>query len=368
MKTASYQLKKSARCLCPVHSNDEGDSRLFLAGTASLQAKNQLHMVQFNEEQHSWQSRAVYSHPDEVCCMSTSPHDEGLVLTCSNTSSKESAWERSKEGFHTGLWRMPSVAEDSTGLEPDPVQLERVADLGTMPLAARALCWAGEDQVVAAGSSDLSVWDLASGQRLHRAELCQDHSVNAAAVSPHQASDVAVATGHSVTLHDTRDLQAGAATTIDAGYGTAVLGLDFNPNKPFHLATCGEGRILRFWDTRKSSTPLKSVHGNASHWITSIRYNAFHDQLLVTAGTERFVNLWRLGSLSSTAAEQLAVAEEEGEDGAADVLIKRFEEHEESVYAVAWSASDPWSFASLAYDGTLALCQVPSAVKYQIIL
>ena len=41
---------------------------------------------------------------------------------------------------------------------------------------------------------------------------------------------------------------------------------------------------------------------------------------------------------------------------------------EDSVYGIAWSAADPWSFASLSYDGRLAVNAVPRAEKYNILL
>ena len=40
-----------------------------------------------------------------------------------------------------------------------------------------------------------------------------------------------------------------------------------------------------------------------------------------------------------------------------DGVIKTFEDHEESVYAAAWSAADPWTFASISYDGRMVVNQ-----------
>ncbi|KAL0170754.1 hypothetical protein M9458_035350, partial [Cirrhinus mrigala] len=50
------------------------------------------------------------------------------------------------------------------------------------------------------------------------------------------------------------------------------------------------------------------------------------------------------------------------------VIIATYEEHEDSVYAVEWSAADPWLFASLSYDGRLVINRVPRALKYRILL
>ena len=45
-----------------------------------------------------------------------------------------------------------------------------------------------------------------------------------------------------------------------------------------------------------------------------------------------------------------------------------FEEHESSVFGLAWSAADAWVFASLSLDGRAILNHVPPAEKYKILL
>jgi hypothetical protein len=49
-----------------------------------------------------------------------------------------------------------------------------------------------------------------------------------------------------------------------------------------------------------------------------------------------------------------------------DGLLSRVEDHEDSVYSVAWSAHNAWAFASLSYSGRLTVCGVPSTEKYKI--
>ena len=45
-----------------------------------------------------------------------------------------------------------------------------------------------------------------------------------------------------------------------------------------------------------------------------------------------------------------------------------WDEHEDSVYGLAWSASDPWLLASLSFDGRVALSKVPKNIKYKILI
>ena len=50
-----------------------------------------------------------------------------------------------------------------------------------------------------------------------------------------------------------------------------------------------------------------------------------------------------------------------------DGVIKTYDDHEDSVYAAEWSCADPWTFASLSYDGRLVINQVPRSVKFRIL-
>eukprot|EP00983_Pelagomonas_calceolata_P111289 1159766-Pelagomonas_calceolata.AAC.1 len=51
-----------------------------------------------------------------------------------------------------------------------------------------------------------------------------------------------------------------------------------------------------------------------------------------------------------------------------DGKVHTYDEHEDSVYGLCWSAVDPWLFATLSYDGRLVLNSVPKNVKYKILV
>lgn len=118
-----------------------------------------------------------------------------------------------------------------------------------------------------------------------------------------------------------------------------------------------------------------------SHWIWSIRYNQFHDQLVLTCSSDSRVILTRIGSLASQPVsledtDDISSDEAPPSNGSGksskqqhatrDEIVATFEEHEDSVYAAEWS-SDPWRFASLSYDGRLVLNKVPKSEKFNIL-
>lgn len=115
---------------------------------------------------------------------------------------------------------------------------------------------------------------------------------------------------------------------------------------------------------RKLSSPLKILTSH-THWVWSVKYNKFHDQLLLSSGTDSSVNLWSIVSISSAPLGELEdpVNEKEG-----DKLIKTYDEHEDSVYSISWSSYDAWVFASLSHDGRVVINHVPPAEKYKILL
>ncbi len=51
-----------------------------------------------------------------------------------------------------------------------------------------------------------------------------------------------------------------------------------------------------------------------------------------------------------------------------DERVQSYDEHEDSVYSVAWGGGEGWLFASLSYDGRVLVHAVPNATKYKILL
>lgn len=51
-----------------------------------------------------------------------------------------------------------------------------------------------------------------------------------------------------------------------------------------------------------------------------------------------------------------------------DGIVHTYQDHEDSVYSAAWSLSDPWTFASLSFDGRIVVNSIPLDHKYKILL
>ncbi|XP_064412481.1 EARP-interacting protein homolog isoform X3 [Latimeria chalumnae] len=192
----------------------------------------------------------------------------------------------------------------------------------------------------------------------------------------HNCTQVATANDTAVRGWDIRSMSQ--TYCIENAHGQLVRDLDFNPNKQYYLASCGDDCKVKFWDTRNINEPVKTLEEH-SHWVWSVRYNHSHDQLVLTGSSDSRVILSNMVSISSEPFGQLVDEEElsDPEDNhqeektkepLQDSIIATYEEHEDSVYAVEWSSADPWLFASLSYDGRLVINRVPRALKYRILL
>lgn len=208
--------------------------------------------------------------------------------------------------------------------------------------------------------------------------------------SPHfNGNIVAVAAGNNIYSKDMRiDSSCSNSWTIPGAHSQTVRDVDFNPNSQHYLASCGDDCEVKFWDVRGLTAPVLKL-SHHSHWIWSIRYNTFHDHLLLSGSSDGNVNLLRASSIASqpygcfvddqeeeddedeenneNEVEPKSIPDQVDKPELKDGLVKTYKDHQDSVYCVEWSPSDPWIFASLSYDGQVMVNRVPSEEKGQLV-
>jgi EARP and GARP complex-interacting protein 1 len=391
-QASTYSVKFRTRCLA-AYNDGKGEGQtaehhLFMVGTTALREENEIHVVEYVEDSGSIQCCQVFHHPSEVWDVQPCPGDNKLLFTAYNTGST----------MKGTLWNLPDPQtylsdRDASDLSPSTkvmlvpkkTSLEQVLTLDHKshivgaakwePQAdstQRLLSWAGQGGV----SDEVCVWDIRGGGAAVSQSYCLAEIKEAgdlgvvycAAWDPHCNSNVTFAVDSHIMGWDLRASGSNANTfTISNAHGLAARDIDYNPNKPYCFLSGGDDGKIKFWDYRQTSSPLK-VLSSHSHWATAVKYNPFHDQLVLSGSTDRTVALWRAALISSAPLLEFEGEEGEEQDAIADGLIRRFDEHEESVYGLAWSLCDAWVFASLSYDGRFVINHVPSAEKYKILL
>ena len=92
-----------------------------------------------------------------------------------------------------------------------------------------------------------------------------DYIGSSACWDPHVSSSCAVATHDNVCIIDTRSFDV--STTISRAHRGNVRDVDYNSNKSNTIITGGDDRLIKIWDLRSTSEPLKVMSGH-SHWVS----------------------------------------------------------------------------------------------------
>lgn len=136
----------------------------FIVGTCSLHDKNELSVLQYSEDSNHFDTSALYSHPDQVWAVETSPKDPSLVVTSRQSHSGSKA---------VTLWRMPKQSkediEDDLGANYTniPVDLEEITSFNQSqkPAFVRSLKWHNsEDLLLGVDNKIMTVWEMESGK------------------------------------------------------------------------------------------------------------------------------------------------------------------------------------------------------------
>ncbi|CAB3365655.1 Hypothetical predicted protein [Cloeon dipterum] len=363
-----YGLEFQARALAAQLA--ETEAVRFYVGTQSLKFDNQVHRLELDEE-NNMIKREVFHHGDgEIWHISASPTDKNVISTVYNHISPEKSCTK-----HTAVWRTSDEMNPTTEIR----NLKLLTKLNTSSMGDDIKCThfhpTEENKLLTVVDGTFAIWDLnAAGGSCDATtkgaiEGKGQPKFSTAKWNPHQGkSHVATANDMFIRGWDTRTNQE--AWLIESAHNQLVRDIDFNPNKQYFLASCGDDGNSKFWDIRKTKVPVVT-RADHSHWVWCVRFNHFHDQLVLTSSTDSRVILLSAASISSEPFGHIVEEESANEDKPVplkDGVLALYEEHEDSVYAVEWSSGDPWTFASLSYDGRLIINQVPKSEKYKLLL
>lgn len=354
---------------------DTVDSR-FLVGSCDISSNNNtIALVRWDAPIHQLAQDAVFSHPEPIHSICTSPTDVGTLITITDGDSDAKVYKADKEVMQR------VIGDDDDAIDETPLTLVSTLSPPQSASPMVDLVWrnsnmdeASSDDAVLSLNRNGTVtrWNMETGQATKSETLDPPTSVPPHPVvrwDPHTPAAVAVCMNQQSTgvqFWDWRldtSIPTGTVTRLfHNAQSTQILDIDYNPNKPYLVATAGSDGSLAVWDIRStsssspmtSSNPLLTVTGAHSHWTWSVQYNPFHDQLLLSTSTDRSARLWRLSTVSSAPVEDTA-------NGAVTLP------HTGTLYRAAWSAADAWVYATIGY-GRLTAHVVPSTEKYKILL
>jgi len=339
---AMYGLPTSARCAASVGACR--DASRWLVATTALKAENEVHLLELEEGSNRLECRGVFAHRGEVWDVAASPNDENLFFTVFNDGGSRDAalWEANDGKLNAKF--------ETKGKQRD----------------LRRVVWSPEagisEQVALASGDGVKIWDLSrdGGVVSCATGLGELENVLAASWNPLDHNVLCASCSDTLRCLDLRTMTE--TVTIEGAHEMAARDVDFSKTNQHLLASGGDDCHTCVWDLRKPSDPVVKVSSH-SHWVWQARFNPYHEQLLLTSSSDSLVQLWNLAQDEEDGNKTEARA-----SSGADLKPHTFDEHEDSVYSVSWSTADPWTFLTLSYDGRVMCNQVPSSVKYKILL
>jgi len=352
--------KFTSRSIASVSGNTS--ESLFLFSTNHLKKDNEIHFIQFSEEEGKIKCQAVYTHPSVLNKVFTHPTDETIAYASS------SIYGASGDKHKALVFKVDKMSQDANDNNKKnkkslDIELEIENDLEYNSILSNGK----SNNLVLSDLSSVNLYDLDKKEKSLLFKASEGKEITKSEIDPHHPELVATIQGNDVIVTDTRD--ATSKYEIKNAHTLNITDIDFNPNKQYCIITGGEDCQIKFWDVRKPNLPLK-VLDDISNCIESVRYNRQHDLLVLSSNSAGSVNLHKVTSVSSAPVltsnfmdKGLAhVGKEE------DLLVKCYEEQEDSVYSSAWSAGSAWVFASVSYRGSVVVSMVPPAEKYKILL
>ncbi|CAD6196302.1 unnamed protein product [Caenorhabditis auriculariae] len=339
-----FGIDMEARCMDAVVADEE--TVAFLIGTQTIKTENQVNKLYVGNEGARILSRSFRHPAGEVRALASSPSNPTVLATCA----ADFTGVEPKYGLY--VWNM----------DDDKRTLGQIGN-EDFDQYLHGLVWdSTTNRTAVVGTSIVRIFDMTPGpQALQTVPV--DGEVFEATWSPHNSGNLlGVSVGKDVVCIDTRS--AKDDLKVASAHSHRTLSIDFNPNLQHMLASAGDDGFVRIWDMREPSQPFFSFHPHA-HWIWQIRYHPVHDQLLLSVGSDACVVLSCAQTVSSEV-DDLTPDEDEFSERLEDGELERIDEHEESVYACAWSVADPWTFASLSFDGRVIFSKVSRKHKYAL--
>jgi WD40 repeat protein len=263
--TAEVSLDLPCRTVCAVRA-DPNESQ-FLVGSCSTSETNTVHVLHYNNNNNNndevnVRAQLVHEHgPMEVIC--SSPKDPTFLCTA-HSSSQLLLHQLPDEVILTSHASDDRMDNTST--------MEQLMTMETNGIVSD-MSWGDESStgelLFITRSGHVTQFDIETQQSIRTLSLESSSTsslFHRLQWDPHaNGHAVAVTAGKRVWIQDWRTDTSIPTGTVDVfvahrrpGHVTA---LDYNPNKPYVLATGGQDGLVQFWDLRLTNRPLLVARG-----------------------------------------------------------------------------------------------------------
>ncbi|PVU98453.1 hypothetical protein BB559_001596 [Furculomyces boomerangus] len=331
-----YGVDRQARCITSIANSDEKSE--FLIGTIGLDKKNKIHLLQIDDEEGELSSQ-IFDHEEEIWDIQSAPWDPSLIFTV-HSDYVDEKWVRAASAF-----KLVTVEDNSSDYYSDQTgevlggsnfrssllpltKLKTGQDSGLIQKIVFGKHLQDPKRFGILGFNTLSLWDFEGNGTIKKINSVYD---------PNKTNDGFDQLQQNTQLFDAKFIGNGNVAILGQSNGKVVgvdvrsdnsnkdfsigvsrwgniISVDGNPNIEYQIVTGGEDGIVRIFDLRNNISEISSnsvensEHGNKlleigdythTHWVCSVEYNHFHDQLVLSSGSDARVNMHSIYSVSS---------------------------------------------------------------------
>ncbi|PVU91625.1 hypothetical protein BB561_004300 [Smittium simulii] len=344
-----YGINRQARCMTSI--NNKAELSEFIVGTIGLDQNNKIHRILIDADNNT-QEVQIFSHKEEIWSIDGCSWDPQMLFTVTSKlknnkySRAGSIYRMAFDGDDYNLAEQTqkniynqSYTDSDRWQTPEPdLSLLKVADLdfrvGDIQKLVCNQRTRAENSFLALGHSSCDILALNNDGLISKLMSLNPNSAGfKEAIDSPYVNDVQLFDAQFIGSGDTLLISGSDGNLF--GYDTRIKNLtrdngifsfkatnwgnmlvvDGNPNLDYQFSTGGEDGTVRVFDLRKleNGEAYQTLYSNAyneriqveisdhshSHWVYSVEYNPFHDQLLLTSGSDSKVNLFNIYSLSS---------------------------------------------------------------------
>ncbi|XP_049849660.1 EARP-interacting protein homolog [Schistocerca gregaria] len=309
----------------------------FLVGTQALNQKNEVHLVEVNEELDNFSRIQIYAHPHEIWSLSCCPTDSKKFFTVYNTV----------PDFKCSLWRTSpknKLREIGQLSRPESKQIKRVlwqpSDL---------------DKVCTIDVESVHLWDAQTLEHIQGTAGNALGQFEAGCWTSRLGDQVLVTNRTEIQLFDFKSNKT--SVCIEHAHEIFTRDIDVNLDNSHYLMSGGDDGRVKYWDLRNVKEPVMTYE-NHEHWVTQVRFNPFRPFLALSADSCGIVALHDFGSQSEQSGHDCDMVGK-----LRNCRVKQYNDHGTTVTAICWGSVDmnPLVFASLSYDGRLVINQAKFA-------
>lgn len=125
--------------------------------------QNEISVLQYSEDSNHFEATSIYSHPDQIWCLETSPTDPSLVVTSRQNVNRDNA---------ISLWKMPKqeaedLEEDQHNYHHDILELNELSTFNKSknPAIVNSVKWHNTENLLSSvDNATFTTWDIKDSQ------------------------------------------------------------------------------------------------------------------------------------------------------------------------------------------------------------